>query len=127
MTARQWCGVLAMIAACLPGAVAGCGTGLPPWHPRPAPQAPGARRPGTYVVTLVPGTSAAALASIYGRYGLRSVTALGHDRYQMVLRQDPGPEQVQALAAGDRRIQAVQPDFIYRATPAPGIQRFGAD
>jgi hypothetical protein len=82
---------------------------------RPAPNA-SQRVPGEYLVTLAPGADAKAIEAVYGGLGLKRVQDLGANLFLVAVGEDPGPERMEALRATDARIQAVQPNFVYRAS-----------
>jgi hypothetical protein len=72
------------------------------------------RVPGEYLVTLAPGAGAEAIEAAFGSLGLKRVDGLGGSRYLVTVREDPGPERMRAIAAKDARIEAVQPNLVYR-------------
>lgn len=93
-----------------------CSLAAPPSPSSPAATAPSARVPGEYLVTLAPGADATVIEAVYGGLGLKSVQGLGGNVYLVTFGADPGPERVAALRAKDARLQAVQPNFVYRSS-----------
>jgi len=83
--------------------------------PQEAPAVNDNRIPGEYLVTLQPGADQAVVSEVYGRFGISSVKALGGNIFVVVLTRDPGPKAMDEARAGDARIQAVQPNYSYRA------------
>lgn len=92
---------------------------------RPAPPAPRAaaprvfpepqvRVPGEYLVTVAAGAGEEAVRELFARYGIAAVRGLGGGVFLLSLSRDPGPEALQALQRESPRIQALQPNFVYR-------------
>jgi hypothetical protein len=77
------------------------------------------RVPGEYLVTLVPGADVEAITHLYGRFGIKGTKDIGHNIFLVTLTEDPGPGKMEELRAQDARIQAVQPNFVYRIEPSP--------
>ena len=77
------------------------------------------RVPGEYLVTLAPGADAKAIDEQYGRFHVKRTQSLGRNIYLVTLGEDPGPNQIQELAARSVQIKTVQPNFTYRAN-VPG-------
>lgn len=71
--------------------------------------------PGEYVVTLVPAADAKTITDVYGRLGVRSVKPIGNNAFLVTFGADPGLATMEKLAAGSTAIQAVQPNYRYRA------------
>ncbi len=80
------------------------------------------RAPGEYLVTLAPGTDIEVLADLYGRFKIKRIRTLGANVYLMTIEDDPGPVIMEKLRLRDLQIRAVQPNFVYRATPSPKAQ-----
>ncbi len=74
------------------------------------------RVPGEYIVTVREGADVSAAQALFSEFDIREVRDLGGRRLLLKLGKDPGPETVQRKAAGSEKIQAVQPNFIYRGT-----------
>ncbi len=74
-----------------------------------------ARVPGEYLVTLRPGEVEGAISEHYGRFGIKTLSALGDDTFLLILSDDPGPQQMEDLVLDDSRIKAIQPNIIYWA------------
>jgi hypothetical protein len=76
---------------------------------------PSSRVPGEYLVTLAPGAGPAVIEAVFGSLGIARVQGVGGNVYLVAFRDDPGPERLESLRAKDARVQAVQPNFTYRA------------
>jgi len=77
---------------------------------------------GAYVVTAPGKNTAEASALLHGIYGeqrIRSIQPLGRDQYLLRIDRDPGPATMEALARKADESIAIQPNYIYRAPPAP--------
>ncbi len=80
------------------------------------------RAPGEYLVTLAAGADSRAVAELYGRYAIESIQGLGHNVFLLKLTEDPGPAKMEELRGRNTQIQAVQPNFVYRANKPGNIQ-----
>ena len=74
---------------------------------------------GEYLVTLAPGADPKAINEQYGRFQVKRTQSVGRDIYLVTLGEDPGPNQMQELAARSVQIKTVQPNFTYSAN-VPG-------
>lgn len=111
----------AVMSAC--GHAAGKSSAAPPNHLAGVAAISGheqERVAGEYLITLSPGTDTRVIADVYGRFGVRSIKAVGADIFQLNLADDPGPEKMEDLGRQEARIRAVQPNFIYRANLPAG-------
>lgn len=72
------------------------------------------RVPGEYLVTLAPSAEAKVISGLYGRFGIKAVKNIAPNLYLVTLTEDPGPAAMEKLRAGDARIKAVVPNFVYR-------------
>jgi hypothetical protein len=108
-------GIFLVAALLIPGGI-GCAASPPGPAPDPkeVPSA-GSTVPGEYLVTLAPGADAAAVRQVYGPLGLKRVEELGRGVVLVALEKDPGLARMTELQAKDARIQAVQPNFVYKA------------
>ncbi len=95
--------------------------GDPPAAPATRPPAgavliPGAqqsRAPGEYLVTLAPGADAKAIQDTYGHLGITGTKDVMSGVILLTIRDDPGPDKMEALRKRDARIKAIQPNFVY--------------
>ena len=103
--------------AILAGAAALCACGNPPVSAQTPPVEGKSQQrvPGQYLVTLAPGAEANAINAIYGRFGIKSARSIGNNVYLVALTEDPGPDAMEKLRAGNAHIRAVQPNYVYRA------------
>ena len=70
-------------------------------------------------MTLKEDVSADVLKQMFQPYGLKSVQKLSGGRYLVIVVQDPGPEVITKQAEISSDIEAVQPNYVYRAMPSP--------
>ena len=77
------------------------------------------RRPGEYLVTLVPGADAKVIADLYGRFGIKSIKDLGRNIFLVILAEDPGPDRMEEIGGQNAHVKAIQPNYRYR-TDGPG-------
>lgn len=77
------------------------------------------RAPGEYLVTLAAPAEVRALGDVYGRFGIRAIQPLGSNVFLVTLSEDPGPETMDKLRAGNAHIKAVEPNFLYRSQENP--------
>jgi hypothetical protein len=73
------------------------------------------RVPGEYIVTLAAGVDVKAISNVYGRFGIKRIQDLGRNIFLVTLSEDPNPAQMEELRRQDARIEAVQPNFMYRS------------
>ena len=104
---------------------AGCVRDEVPVHPKTA--AAGAwsqqsRVTGEYIVTLAASGDVKAVSDLYGRFGIKEVRKLGANVFLLILSEDPGPATMESLRANDARIQAIEPNYVYR-TQGTGTTR----
>ncbi len=87
---------------------------------REAPASSQSRVPGEYLVTLATGADVKAITDVYGPFGIKRIQDsglnLGRNVFLMALTEDPGPAKMEEVRRQDARIEAVQPNFVYRAT-----------
>ncbi len=110
--------VVVMLSACAhtsPAPSAGAAADLCP--PRTELQA---RVPYEYLVKLASGEDEGVISERYGRFGIKDVNALGDEIFLLILSNDPGPQEMEALSRGDARIVAVQPNLIYWTNRSSG-------
>jgi len=108
---------LVVIVVAFAGAVAGYACGSAPVEPQAAPAAAAteqARVPGEYIVTLSAPSDVKAISDIYARFGIKDIRKLGANVFLVKLGDDPGPAMMESLRAGDSRIQAIEPNYVYR-------------
>ena len=103
--------------AVVAGAAALCACGNPTVSAQtPPPETKSQQRvPGQYLVTLAAGAEANAIDALYGRFGVKGVRSIGNNVYLVTLIEDPGPDAMEKLRAGNAHIRAVQPNYVYRA------------
>jgi hypothetical protein len=108
-------GIFLVAALLVPGGI-GCAAS-PPGPPADPKGLPSDQPtvPGEYLVTLAPGADVGAVRQVYGSLGLKKVEELGGGVVLVALEKDPGLARMKELQAQDARIQAVQPNFVYKA------------
>jgi hypothetical protein len=74
-----------------------------------------ARVPDEYLVTLAPNVDESVIPELYGRFGIRELSALGDETYLLVLANDPGPREMEDLISDDSRFRTIQPNIIHWA------------
>ncbi len=89
---------------------------LAPSTTKPVPNAQ--RVFGEYLVTLAPGADKGVIRKVYGGLRIKRLTRIGDHLYRMTIEVDPGLKKIEALRLHDRRITAIQPNFIYRSMPS---------
>ncbi|HLP97981.1 MAG TPA: hypothetical protein VK149_06015 [Sideroxyarcus sp.] len=62
---------------------------------------------------LTSGADESVITEHYARFGIKDINALGDEAYLLILSNDPGPEQMEALILDDDRVKAIQPNLIY--------------
>lgn len=73
--------------------------------------------PGEYLVTLAPGAGAEVLEEALAGLPPHALRALAANLYLVAFRaEDPGLAALEARRAREPRLQAVQPNHVYRAT-----------
>jgi hypothetical protein len=70
--------------------------------------------PREYLVTVAPTTGPALIHDVLGGFGIERIRDLGRDVFLVVFRTDPGLEALEEARAGESRIVAVQPNYVYR-------------
>ena len=111
--------IVAALTACAgpdPEAVASPDSNSPPAESPVA--AAGDRVPGEYIVTLSPEAGAEVITRALTAYAPVLGRDLGEGRYLVHIGTDPGPDKVSAAIRVESAIKAIQPNFVYRATPA---------
>lgn len=103
----------------------GAGCEHPPGKPQSAVEKPATRPttvPGEYLVTVIAPADARVVTDTYGRFGIKRVQDLGGNVFLVTLAEDPGLARLEDLRRQEPRIQAVQPNFVYKtqATDRPG-------
>jgi hypothetical protein len=104
------------------GAAAGYACGNSPGNPQAAPAvglAQQTRVAGEYLVTLAAPADVKAIADLYGRFGIKGIKELGPNVFLVTLTEDPGPEEMEKLRAGNPHLKAVEPNFVYRIQGSP--------
>jgi len=108
---------LIAFAMAVAGAAAGYACGNLPGNPQTAPAgalSQQTRVAGEYLVTLAARAEVKAIADLYGRFGIKNIKDLGSNIFLVILTEDPGPEEMEKLRAGNALIKAVEPNFVYR-------------
>ena len=82
-------------------------------EPEPASSEQQARVPNEYLVTLAPNVDDGIISKYYGRFGIKYLHALAEETFLLILSNDPGPQEMEALIQGDSSIKLVQPNLIY--------------
>jgi len=77
---------------------------------------------GEYLVTLAPPAEVKVIGSLYGRFGIKSITNIGPNLFLVSLTDDPGPTTMEELRKGDARIKAVQPNRVYGYRSNDGLR-----
>jgi hypothetical protein len=71
-----------------------------------------ARVPDEYLVKLAPHVDEAIIFEYYGRFGIKYLHELEDETFLLIVRDDPGPQEMEDLIYDESRIQAVQPNII---------------
>jgi hypothetical protein len=117
-------GTIAILLAACAGADPGTKSSADPSPPSmPSRDPVGERVHGEYIVSLAPGASASAIERALAAYDPSVVRDLGSARHLVRLARDPGPEKVSAAVRGQVEINAIQPNFVYRASPVPSDRK----
>ena len=109
---------LIAFAMAVAGAAAGYGCGNSPPHPQIAPAGAWSQQTrvsGEYLVTLAAPAEVKAISDLYGRFGIRGIKHLGSNVFLVTLTEDPGPATMEKLRGENAHINAVEPNFVYRA------------
>ena len=98
----------------LASAAAACGSPAPRATQATAPA--GARQdrvPGEYLVTVVARDRVAAIADLYGQFGIKDMRDLGGTVFLLLVTEDPGPARMEQVREGSAEILAIQPNLVY--------------
>ena len=71
------------------------------------------RVPNEYLVTLAPNVDEAIIFEYYRRFGLKYVHDLEEETYLVIVTNDPGPHEMEALIEEESRIKLVQPNLVH--------------
>ena len=71
------------------------------------------------------GASSAAIAEVFGPFGIRRTDRVGEGVHLISLERDPGLAKMKELQGKDPRLAAVQPNFIYRKSNWRQMQILG--
>lgn len=115
---RARIGQLAAVAILVVGAGAGCARDDAPGTLKAAPTGAWSQQtrvPGEYLVTIAPSAESKAVSDVFGRFGIKAMKNIAPNRFLVTLSEDPGPEALEKLRTGDTRIEAIQPNYVYRA------------
>lgn len=107
------------------GLAAGSACSQTPSNTTPTPKDLSSRQtrvPGEYLVTLSPGVDVETIATLYGRFGIKSTRDLGHDLFLVTFIDDPGPVRLEELRGQSAQIKAIQPNFVYRPAGSGKVQ-----
>jgi hypothetical protein len=100
-----------LLGACAAGATAPSDASGPTAQRAPAPSTV----PREYLVTLAPDVDPALIREKFGSYGIDRLEQVGRRPVFLVaFARDPGLEALEKVRAGEPRIVAVQPNFVYR-------------
>ena len=108
---------LLALGLALAGTAAGSACGETPRDPHGAAAGTWSRQnrvSGEYLVTVAALADEKAITDLYGRFGIKSIRNLGKGVFLVTLTEDPGPSTMEKLRAGNRQIEAVQPNYAYR-------------
>ena len=104
----------------LASAAAACGSPAPRTPQAAAPAAARQNRvPGEYLVTVVARDRVAAIADLYGQFGIKNIRDLGGTVFLLSVTEDPGPARMEQVRGESAHILAVQPNLVY-GTRRPG-------
>ncbi len=96
----------------------------PPAMNNPAPPPNSAhpdRVPGEYLISLDTDAGAVTLIDhLYAKLVIISVRRIASGVYLLKVKNDPGPERMQAIARNQHHIRHVSPNQVYRTPPRPG-------
>lgn len=73
-----------------------------------------ARIPGSYTAVLKQGESVEKLKTVFGSYGIHSITRVEGNTYTFKVHKDPGPAAMEAKAKSAPSIIKVQANLVYR-------------
>ena len=108
---------LVALALAVAGAAAGFACGSAPGNPQTEPAGASSQQSrvaGEYLVTLAAPAGVKAISDLYGRFGIKSIQALGPNVFLVTLTDDPGLATMEQLRAGSVHIKAVEPNYLYR-------------
>jgi hypothetical protein len=108
---KRWCYVAALALV-----LAGCST---PDRAGPTPSAAPAinlrgAASGEFIVTAKPSVSADQVRRVYAAFGVQEIRDLGRNRFLLRLGHDPGVDRVRSIGFESGKIEAVQPNYVYR-------------
>ena len=102
----------------LASAAAACGSPAPRVAQAAAPaDARQDRVPGEYLVTVAARDRVAAIADLYGRFGIKELRDLGGTVFLLLVTEDPGPARMEQVRRESAYILAVQPNLVYGTRP----------
>lgn len=110
--------VALVVTLALASAAAACGIPAPRTTEGAAPA--GARQdrvPGEYLVTIAARDRVAAIADLYGQFGIIDIRDLGGTVFLLKVTEDPGPARMEQVREGNVHILAVQPNLVYGTRP----------
>ena len=106
------------VTLALASAAAACGSPAPRTTQATAPA--GVRQdrvPGEYLVTVAARDRVAAIADLYGQFGIKEIRDLGSTVFLITVTEDPGPARMEQVRGGSAHILAVQPNLVYGTRP----------
>ena len=79
---------------------------------------------GEYLVTLSAGADVEVITSVYGQFGIQKMKNVGNNVVLVTLSEDPGQTRMDEIGAQESRIEAIQPNLVYRSQPKlePGTE-----
>jgi hypothetical protein len=102
----------------LASAAAACGIPAARTPQAAAPAGAGQNRvPGEYLVTVVERGRIAAIADLYGQFGIKELRDLGGTVFLLLVTEDPGPARMEQVRRESAYILAVQPSLVYGTRP----------
>jgi hypothetical protein len=108
------------VTLALASAAAACGSPAPRTPQAAAPAAARQNRvPGEYLVTVVARDRVAAIADLFGQFGIKDIRDLGGTVFLLLVTEDPGPARMEQVRGESTHILAVQPNLVY-GTRRPG-------
>ncbi|HEU4646230.1 MAG TPA: hypothetical protein VFS80_11790 [Burkholderiales bacterium] len=112
--------VALVVTLALASAAVACGSPAPRTTQAAAPAAARQYRvPGEYLVTVAARDRVAAIADLYGQFGIKELRDLGGTVFLLRVTEDPGPARMEQVRAGSAHILAIQPNLVY-GTRRPG-------
>ncbi len=98
----------------LASAGAACGSPAPRVAQAAAPAGAGHKRvPGEYLVTVAARERVAAIADLYGQFGIRELRDLGGTVFLLRVTEDPGPARMEQVRRESASILSIQPNLVY--------------